>query len=185
MEIEKLIKERRSVSLFEERDVDIDELKKMIETAVWVPNHKNTQPWRFVIITGDTKERLAQLAGEFKSRGMAGDAKDRAYQAGYQMFAQVPVYVMVMMDENHVLKRRQEDYASTSLVIHNLSLIGWEKGLGMIWKTGPLTEEKAFRELIQIEKGEKFVGMIQIGYPKKVPKPLPRVDINKQITELT
>lgn len=184
MDIETLIKERRSVSLFEDKPVSIDLVKEMLKTSVWVPNHKMTQPWRFTIITGETKEQLANLAGDFMARGKTGEDKDRAFNKAYGTFSQVPVYVMVFMNESHELKRRQEDYASTSLIIHNLSLIGWEKGLGMIWKTGPLTDTEAFRELIGVKPGEKFVGMIQLGYPKKVPRPVPRIDLDTRITEL-
>ncbi|GEN57556.1 putative NAD(P)H nitroreductase YfhC [Halolactibacillus alkaliphilus] len=184
MDIETLIKERRSVSLFEDKPVSIDEVKAMLKTSAWVPNHKMTQPWRFTIITGETKAQLAHMAGEFMSRGKTGEEKDRAYNKAHAAFSQVPMHVMVFMEESHDLKRRQEDYASTSLIIHNLSLIGWEKGIGMIWKTGPLTDTEPFRQLIGIQPGEKFVGMIQLGYPKKVPRAMPRIDLDERITEL-
>ena len=184
MNIEQLITERRSVMLFEDKPVAVDEVKAMLKTAAFVPNHKMTQPWRFTIITGETKNKLAELAGTFMATGKTGEDKTRAYEKASQTFQQVPLYIMVFMDESHLLKRREEDYASTSLIIHNLSLIGWERGLGLIWKTGPLTETKPFRELIGIKPGEKFVGMIQLGYPKKIPKALPRIDLESRIDHL-
>lgn len=184
MSIEKVMKARRSVSLFEDKLVDVDQLKAMLETAKWVPNHKLTEPWRFTIITGETKHALADLAGTFMGRGKASEDQKRAYDKAFQTFSQVPVYIMVTMTEHHDLKVRQEDYASTSALIHNLSLLLWEAGIGMIWKTGPLTDTEAFRELIQIQKGEKFVGMLQIGYPKVVPKARPRQSLEEKITEL-
>lgn len=170
--------------MFEDREVEPKEVKELLKTAIWVPNHKMTQPWRFVIITGETKEQLAQLAGDYMGKGKQGEERDSAVQKAYQTFKQVPVFLMVLMEENHILKLNQEDYAATSLIIHNLSLLAWEKGLGMVWKTGPLTDDPAFRELIGINKGEKFVGMVQIGYPKKVPKARPRIDVEERITEL-
>lgn len=184
MSIEKLITERRSIALFEDKPVQLEELKEMLEVAKWVPNHKMTEPWRFTIISGETKKELAKLAGEFMSRGKAQEEKKRAYDKAFQTFDHVPIFLMVTMEEHHDLKVRQEDYASTSILIHNLSLLAWERGLGLIWKTGPLTETEAFRELIQIRKGEKFIGMIQLGYPKIVPKARPRQDLKSKITEL-
>lgn len=184
MNLEQLIQERRSVSLFDDRSVDLSEVKALLKTAAWVPNHKMTQPWRFVLVTGETKDQLAQLAGRFNSRGKTGEEKDTAYTKGYQNFKQVPVFLMVLMHETHLLKLRQEDYMSTGLIIHNLSLLCWEKGIGMIWKTGPLTDEAEFRDLIGATPGEKFVGMIQLGYPKKIPKARPRIDLEERITEL-
>ncbi|MBM7540902.1 nitroreductase family protein [Amphibacillus cookii] len=184
MQIEQLIKERRSISRFDQRPVDLEEIKQLLKTAAWVPNHKMTQPWRFVFITGDTKQKLADLAGSYMSKGKAGEEKATAYQKAYETFEHVPVFLMVIMEESHLLKVRQEDYASTSLIIHNLSLLCWEKGIGMIWKTGPLTDDVHFRELIGVKQGEKFVGMLQLGYPQKVPKARPRIDLTERITEL-
>ncbi|WP_017471127.1 nitroreductase family protein [Amphibacillus jilinensis] len=184
MLIEQLIKERRSIARFGERPVDVEEVKQLLNTAIWVPNHKMTQPWRFVFITGETKQQLAELAGSFMSKGKVGEEKAAAYQKAYQTFEHVPVFLMVIMEESHLLKTRQEDYASTSLIIHNLSLLCWEKGIGMIWKTGPLTDDVRFRELVGVKQGEKFVGMLQLGYPEKVPKARPRADLTDRITEL-
>lgn len=185
MNLEKAIKERRSVQLFDDRPVKQELIVSLLDTAVWVPNHKMTQPWRFVFVTGDHQEQLAELSGEYAAKDKTGDEKEQIKKKTYQNFLKVPVLLMVIMGENENLRLREEDYASTSIVVHNLSLLAWEQGIGMFWKTGPLTQEKHFQDFIGVKEGEKFVGMIQMGYPTKVPKARPRVDVAKRITELT
>ncbi|CQR46066.1 Putative NAD(P)H nitroreductase YdjA [Paraliobacillus sp. PM-2] len=184
MELQEIIKDRRSIQLYQDKEVDIVLLKSLLETAIWVPNHKMTQPWRFVFVYGEGKEKIAQLNKSFSAKGATKEEKERSGEKAFQKMMDVPVFLMVIMEENADRKQREEDYAATSCFIQNFSLLAWEKGIGMIWKTGPLTTTPAFREAIGAKLGEKVVGMLQIGYPAKVPKPRKRVDIHDRIEEI-
>lgn len=184
MELSQVIKERRSVQLYEDRPVSIEELKQLLETAVWAPNHKMTQPWRFIFVSGDSREKLAEINRDISKVGSDPEQRKASGEKAYQKIMSVPVFLMVVTDENPNLKLREEDYAATSTVIQNFSLLAWEKGIGMIWKSGKLITEPAFREAIGVKPGEKVMAMLQIGYPAKVPKARPRADISEKITEM-
>ncbi|MFB1049738.1 nitroreductase [Paraliobacillus sp. JSM ZJ581] len=184
MNLEEIIRGRRSIQLYQDKEVDITLLKQLLGTAIWVPNHKMTQPWRFVFVYGKGKEKIAELNRRSSAKGTTEEEKKRSGEKAYQKMMGVPVYLMVLLEENPDLKTRQEDYAATSCIIQNFSLLAWEKEIGLIWKTGPLTTTEAFRNVIGAQKGEKVVGMLQIGYPAKVPKPRPRVDIHNRIEEI-
>lgn len=185
MTLTELIKERRSIQLYQDRPVDINQLKEMLDTAVWVPNHKMTEPWRFVIVHGESVKKVAELNRKFSATGSSDEDRKRNGEKAYQKIMDVPVLLMVIMDENPIPKLREEDYASTSCLIQNFSLLAWEKGIGMIWKTGALTIQPDFRELIGVKRGEKVVGMLQIGYPEKVPKARSRADVANRMEELS
>lgn len=184
MNLDEIIKGRRSIQLYENKEVDVALLKELLETAIWVPNHKMTQPWRFVIVHGKGKEKIAELNKRLSAKGTTEEEKKRSGEKAYQKMIDVPMYLMVLMEESPDLKLRQEDYAATSCLIQNFSLLAWEQGIGMIWKTGPMTTTEAFRSIIGAQNGEKVVGMLQIGYPAKVAKPRPRVDIQNRIEEI-
>lgn len=49
-EIERLIKNRRSVRLFKKDDVPDEVIAKLIDLAHWAPSGMNAQPWKFVVI---------------------------------------------------------------------------------------------------------------------------------------
>ncbi|WP_077623574.1 nitroreductase family protein [Sediminibacillus massiliensis] len=184
MNLEELIKGRRSIQLYEDRPVSIDELKNMLETAVWAPNHKMTQPWRFIFVQGETKKKVAELNRKIGEKGKDAEERKANGEKAFKKIDDVPVLLIVAMKENHSPKFREEDYAATSCVIQNFSLLAWEKGIGMIWKTGQITIEDEFRELVGVQPGERVAGMLQIGYPAKVPKARPRNDVQSLITEL-
>ena len=53
------IKSRRSVrKLLADPPVSKEQVETIIEAAIWAPNHYLTEPWRFVVLTGDERRKL-------------------------------------------------------------------------------------------------------------------------------
>ncbi|AOZ90980.1 nitroreductase family protein [Paenibacillus crassostreae] len=180
MELSQLIKERRSIHIYEDREVSLDLVKNLLDTAVWVPNHRMTQPWRFVIVHGEGRKRIAEI----QSKGKAQDSTkaQEASLAFYNRMMDVPMYIAVVMKENPVISIREEDYASVSCIIQNFSLLSWEQGLGSVWKSYGFMYEAGYREALGIQPGEKVVGSIHVGYASQVPNAQPRTPASDLIT---
>ena len=49
-EIIQIIKERRNTKNFVDKDVAKIDIETLLDAAIWAPNHRDTQPWRFVVI---------------------------------------------------------------------------------------------------------------------------------------
>jgi len=60
MDLAAQIRNRRSVLVYEERPVATDLVAELLDAAVWAPNHHLTQPWRFVLVVGEGRTRMAQ-----------------------------------------------------------------------------------------------------------------------------
>lgn len=58
-----LIKKRRSIFPrdFNGQKVECEHIEAMLEAANWAPTHNLTEPWRFVVIEGDSKEQFEDL----------------------------------------------------------------------------------------------------------------------------
>lgn len=181
MDLARLIKERRSVHQFEDRSVSPELVTELLDTAVWVPNHKMTQPWRFVMIHGEGRRRLAEIARTGAEKRDPANAQELGAKF-YNRFMSVPMYVAVVMKEDTHPVVREEDYASASCLIHNFSLIAWEQGLGLVWETYPLLHNPEFRDAFGVRPGEKMIGSLHLGYPAKIPQPQPRIPARELIT---
>ncbi|MFE4240438.1 nitroreductase family protein [Peribacillus butanolivorans] len=60
MKLEQIIKERRSIKRFKDIPVPLDTIQSLLETSTWAPNHKMTQPWRFIVVQGGSRLKLAE-----------------------------------------------------------------------------------------------------------------------------
>lgn len=55
------IRTRMSIRAYRKEPVPVDVLTKIVETALWSPSYKNTQPWEVIIVSGKKKEELSEM----------------------------------------------------------------------------------------------------------------------------
>jgi nitroreductase len=186
MQLEQLIKNRRSITNYDtSKEISYEEIQALLDIAVWVPNHKMTQPWRFILIDGETKQQLGELHGKTGAKAAATpEEKEKKAEALKNKITEVPLWIAVVVEEHPQMKFREEDYASASMLIQNFSLLAWEKGIGTIWKTNALLENPEARELLQIQPGERNIALLQVGYIGKEPKAKRRIAASERTTIL-
>lgn len=173
-----LIRERRTVRLFQDKPVSRELLLELLNVAVWAPNHRHNQPWRFILFDGDARRTFAQAmvaTYSYEERAKYGEGK-RAY------LESVPAHLLVILKEDPRQKMWDEDYAAVCCLIQNLQLAAWEQGLGMVWKTNHYNYNPQFRETVGVEPGEKIVAALHIGYPEVVPEPVARTSAEQLLT---
>ncbi|WP_135556579.1 nitroreductase family protein [Paenibacillus cymbidii] len=183
MELAQLIRARRSIHAFEPRDVSPELVGELLDTAVWVPNYHMTQPWRFILTYGEGRRRIAEAVRIMKEqREPDAGRKKEVGQKFYDKIMTIPMIMTVLMREDPNLITREEDYASTSCIVHNFSLLAWERGIGLTWETYPWLHVAEFRDAVGIRPGEKALGNLHIGYPAKIPTAQPRIPAADRLT---
>ena len=175
------VRQRRTVYRFRPEPLPQGLIEELLESACHVPNHKHTEPWRFVVVRGDAIERLADLRVELQRRRAAKDGKPlgnlELFRAEVSQAAAAVYVVQVAADDE---KRRQEDYASCMMVAYALQIVAWEQGVGARWNTGQLTRGDLVREFLGLGADEEVACCLLLGYPEAVPpnwsqKPLEEV----------
>ena len=72
MDLFAAMKERRSCRNFLTEKVEEAAMEKILEAATWAPSPLNSQPWEFIVLTGDEKERLSRrLIKAYKEKQIA------------------------------------------------------------------------------------------------------------------
>ncbi len=166
------IRNRRSIYEFKTEPVSREVIARVLETAVWAPNHKLTEPWRFLVVTGKTKESLASIYCRIQREKTRSDDPvilRKATEKGHAKIMSKPVIIGVVCRKDEDAFRAREDYAATCCAIHNIALAAWEEGIGMQWSTGGLVRDNETLELLRIDSGEEIVGFLYTGYPAQVP----------------
>ncbi|WP_341280894.1 nitroreductase family protein [Paenibacillus sp. FSL H8-0537] len=60
MSIQELIKDRRTIRKFNTQPLSQETILELMNIAVWAPNHKLREPWRFICAADmESKARLA------------------------------------------------------------------------------------------------------------------------------
>jgi len=157
--IEPLLK-RRSVRVYEDREVPMDLVLKVLDTARWAPSARNAQPWEFVVVN-DRKilEELSRI------------------HSGAGPLSKAPVAVIVLCDTNISPVTYQVDCANAALYI---MLAAYCVGLGTVW-INSLRNIEEVRKIIKAPSNKVPVAIIAIGYPAERPRIKPRKPLNQLV----
>ncbi|GAB4546893.1 MAG: nitroreductase [Anaerolineae bacterium] len=164
-----IIRSRRSIAAFTDQPVPAALIQSLLEVAVYAPNHHLTEPWRFVLITGEARQKYADIMRQRaleSSKSTVEAERQMAGDGAYAKFMKIPAFLAVIMRVDSNPETAEEDLCATSALIQNFLLLAWEQGLGTAWKT--LKKDQRFRDLLGVNADEKVVGIIHIGYPAQI-----------------
>ncbi len=159
-----LIKKRRSVFpvQYNNKPIAKKTIEKLLEAANWAPNHKKTEPWRFKIMMGDSKEKLGLfLAKKYQET----DAKPK--QIKIKKLTENPkkaaaiIAICMQRDLNENLPE-WEEVAATAMAVQNMWLAATELGIGSYWSSPGLI--KYMDEFFDLNGGERCLGFFYLGY---------------------
>ena len=72
------IRRRTSVRRFRPDPVARETVETLLDCAVRAPNHKLTEPWRFAVLTGAARDRLAELRARHRLKRFADPTSEEA-----------------------------------------------------------------------------------------------------------
>jgi nitroreductase len=162
------ITRRTSVRHFRTEPVPRGMIEQVLDCAVRAPNHKLTEPWRFVVLTGRARDRFAQIRADHRLKRFAEPDSAEARAAAEKVrreAAEVPVYLIVMVALSSDDITREEDYAAGMMAIANLMVAAQSLGLGTYLRTGGVMRDPALLELAGVPENYRIVGVVPLGFP--------------------
>ena len=184
-EINDLIRNRRSVfpkQYAEGKKVDDSIVAQIVENATWAPSHGQTEPWRFVVFTGEGLQKLASFQAElYKS-----EAGDNFKEATYQNLLTNPLkasHVIALCLKRDPNKKfpEVEEVAAVSCAVQNMYLTTTAYGLGGYWTTGGVTYFDKAKSFFGLGPEDRLMGFFYIGHVA-IPSPAAsRTSVDKKL----
>jgi nitroreductase len=168
------IQRRTSVRRYRADPVSRDTLERLLDCAVRAPNHKLTEPWRFAVLTGGAKARLAEIRASHRLKRyedpLSDEARARSDKARRETL-ETPAIIVIMARASEDAITREEDYAAVMMATANLMTAAESLGLGTYLKTGGVMQDPGLAELVALGEGYRVVGILSVGYPTDVDPP--------------
>ena len=167
-----LILQRRSIfpqDYTGERIPD-ETVRQILENARWAPTHKLTEPWRFLVFTGDGIKALARLQSDlYKSVTQ----RDGTFKEGnYQKLLTKPllsshiIAVLMKRDEKKSVPE-VEEIGAVFCAIQNMYLSASAYGIGSYLSTGGVTYFEEAKAAFGLEPEDRLIGFFHMGIPKR------------------
>lgn len=174
MTVLEAIKARRSVPKLRPDPVPREIIEQMLEAAVWAPNHRMTEPWRFYVLTdGQAKHRFAEIRRRFRATTFPDPTAPEVVRALDKLTTDTlatPALVVVTAQVPDDEEVRFDNIAATFMGIQNMMLTATSLGVGTYMRTGGLIHDPDLRALLGVEADRRILAVLYVGYPVELPQ---------------
>ena len=170
MHVDDAIRNRRTHKLFDGTQIETADIETLIELATWAPNHKRTEPWRFVVLHGPQRVQAlgdAACAGLLDAALGRDDEGLRAKQAKLRTALRGAAAVIAVSYARSPgdSVRDREDFAATACAVQNLMLGATARGIGSLWSTNNALIGRGLDTFWQQGGDHERIGAIVLGRP--------------------
>lgn len=192
-----LMRSRRSIRRWQDKEVPEALLTQAIELATWAPNAANQQNWRFYLIVN--RDTIKAIAKAVQTSADLIASWPEAEQLGYSdmwrqmasFFRDAPAAVAVAASRyqslvDQILAARENTDAraaemrqwrdianskvqSVASAIAYLLLIMHQMGLSAVWMTGPMQARGEIERILRVPPEMDLIAFVPIGYPAESP----------------
>jgi nitroreductase len=176
MDLYEAIRTRRDVETFAPQRPPRDVIERILEAAVWAPNHKMTEPWRFHVLAGEGQTRMADAVSAWLEANGRGEAPQKSARS---KLTRAPVIVVVTQVGNPDDPVRDlEDYAACAIAVQNMLLAAHAEGLVAHLSTDLLAQYEGAKQYLGLQPHDRIVAYVNLGYIREgaTPKPGTRAE---------
>ncbi len=182
MDVFEAIHTRQSVAKVKPDPVPRELIEEALSAAVQAPNHYKVRPWRFVVLTGEAREKLGSvMAAALQEKHP--DFPPEAFDKERSKPLRSPVLIAVGVDKPSEAKVVEvENICASAAAVENLLLAIHAEGLGAKWRTGDPARDPKVKQFLGFEPDQYLIGFIYIGYPEFELEPRERPSFEDRTT---
>lgn len=187
------IYDRRSIRKFQDKDIPIELLNKILDAGRVAPSAKNRQPWKYIVFREKHKKELLKAMEkglEREEKGITDIPKSRYgipdAKNTLRIMQEAPIIIVVLNTnakspffpvDNDERISEICDSLSIGASIENMLLAAEEMGLGTLWIANTCF---AYKELVSyLNTDEQLISAIAIGYANESPGQRPRKKLSE------
>jgi len=167
--ISKVIKERRSIfpASYIKKEIPVEVINQILETANYAPTHKLTQPWRFTVIRKNALAKLGEELGKlYKEKVSSQQFLQKKYDSFAEKTSQADCIIAINMAISGKIPE-WEELAAVSCAVQNMALTAESLRVGAYWSSPPLIDDLG--EFLGLKSNEKCIGLFYMGYHNEKP----------------
>ncbi len=138
-------------------------LENMFKAALRVPDHAQLKPWRFLLVSGASRERLGDL---FVRAQLEDDPElnEAAINKARGKTNRAPLIIVVIAKPQfHPKVPEIEQLLSAGASIQNMLLAAHAQGIGAMWRTGSMAYHPTVLSGLGLAPDEKLIGFLYVG----------------------
>lgn len=184
MDFEEVVKNRRSVHSFSQKEVSMEKIENAVETARYAPSAWNLQPWNLKVLSERNKieaayeasfdqeflleaDKILLLLGDMRIETHAEKAFQDAVEKGYYTEEHAKDSKSRVKQYSSRDEEWREQWLNRNCMFFASNLINalWNEGIGSCPVRG--FDQEEIKEYLDLEEYELPLLMIPVGYPNE------------------
>jgi nitroreductase len=171
-DVNRLMRERRSVFPrdYSGEKVKDEIIQQMLENATWAPNHKMTEPWRFVVFSGESLRKLATFQATcYKTVTEANGTFNVNKYESLQINPMKSSHIISIGVKRDEMKRvpEIEEVGAVYCAVENMYLTAAAYEMGCYLSSGGITYFQEAKEFFGLGPDDKLLGFLHVGVPNE------------------
>lgn len=168
--LDSAIRTRRSIytNMFSAEKVPDEIVREMLENARWAPTHKLTEPWQFVVFSGDGRKKLGEFQAEaYRARSTHGQPfEEKTFQKLLEkpMECSHVIAIGVHRDPRKSIPEIEE-VCAVAAAVQNMWLTASAHRIGCYWSSGGITYYEGINEFFGWKPEDLLLGFLYLGMP--------------------
>jgi nitroreductase len=147
-------------------------IEQMLAAAVEAPNHYETEPWRFFVLSGKAREEFGGvLEAALRKRLDGGEPARVEGLALAERAKPLRSPILIVVGVKHDITERSgervvpvEDLLATTAAIQNMVLAAHGLGLAAQWRTGEGAYDPIVKAWFGLDPRDEIAGIVYVGY---------------------
>jgi nitroreductase len=182
-----LLRSRSSIfpAMYTDEPISDEIIQDLLENANWAPNHKKTEPWRFKVIRGAARQRLADFLGSTYQRVTPQESfsEQKLKKLSTNPIKADTVIAICMQRDPAESLPEWEELAATAMAVQNLWLTATAYSLGGYWSSPGLIAHLG--PFLNLAEGERCLGLFYLAHHRAPEIPRERGDIAAKVEWMT
>jgi len=164
------LRARRSVGRVKPDPLPRALVERVVEAATWALNHHRTEPWRFVVVTGEARKELAEVMAASLRERLADPVDERSaalLEKERNKPLRAPVLIAVAVAPSAEERAIEvEEVAAVAAGVQNMLLAAEALGLGAMWRTGDPAYDPDVKRFLGLPADAHLLAFVYLGYPE-------------------
>jgi nitroreductase len=148
-------------------------LEAILKAGLRAPDHGMLRPWRFLLVSGDARQKLGELFVEaIQPEGI--ERRKKLLESPLRAPLLI-VGVATVKDVDGI--PAVEQVGSMAAALQNMSVAIHALGFGSVWRTGAVAYDTRVKHALGLNASDAIVGYLYVGTPTFRDRPVPEVAI--------
>lgn len=142
-------------------------LAEILINATWAPNHKMTEPWRFIVLKGKYFKEYGEYLANYYKDSYAKELSSEELNKKLMFLRNYPLNAVcmigiVLVRNTKINLPEWEEIAAISSAVQNMALTCTAHNIGTYWSTKNVAIDYVTE--FGLAENEKSLGLLFLGY---------------------